>query len=291
MIDRPALAEFLRSRRQALQPADVGLPRGARRRTSGLRREEIAALSDMSSDYYARLERGAGPQPSAQMVAAIARGLRLSLAERDHLFRLAGHAVPARDRVSDHVSPGMMRVLDRMSDTPAQVMGSLGETLAQTPPAIALLGEQTRLRGPWRSAVYRWFTDPSSRQIYFADDHAWHARTMTAQLRRSATEAGPLSAAAALARRLRQESGEFAALWADHEIGLTYSDVKRFVHPEIGRLDLHCQTLLDPDQQQSLLVFTATPGTQSAEKLQLLAILGDQQLAVSASGGDRRSSR
>src|ERR687890_1606046 len=110
MIYRAGLAAFLRRRREALQPEDVGLPRGSRRRTSGLRREEVAALCHMSTDYYARLERERGPQPSEQMIAAIALGLHLSLAERDHLFRLAGHNPPARGPAGDHISPGMLRV-------------------------------------------------------------------------------------------------------------------------------------------------------------------------------------
>jgi len=139
-MDPIGLGTFLRTRREALQPEDVGMPRGARRRTSGLRREEVASLVGMSPDYYARLERGAGPQPSEQMVAAIARGLRLSLAERDHLFTLAGHTTPRRTSRTDHVAPALMRVLDRLQDTPAQVMGGLGETLVQTPQAVALLG-------------------------------------------------------------------------------------------------------------------------------------------------------
>src|SRR5512133_3651150 len=110
-IDRAGLAEFLRRRREALQPEDVGLPRGARRRTSGLRREEVAALCHMSADYYARLERERGPQPSEQMVASIAQGLHLSLAERDHLFRLAGQQPPARGPGGEHIGPGLLRIL------------------------------------------------------------------------------------------------------------------------------------------------------------------------------------
>ena len=96
MIDRSGLADFLRVRREALQPEDVGLPRGHRRRTSGLRREEVAVLCHMSADYYTRLEQERGPQPSEQMVAAIAQGLHLTLDERDHLFHLAGHRAPER---------------------------------------------------------------------------------------------------------------------------------------------------------------------------------------------------
>src|SRR5689334_23468692 len=99
-IDRAGLAEFLRRRRESLQPEDVGLPRGTRRRTSGLRREEVAAICHMSVDYYSRLERERGPHPSEQMVASIAQGLHLSLDERDHLFRLVGHRAPPRGAAS-----------------------------------------------------------------------------------------------------------------------------------------------------------------------------------------------
>src|SRR3712207_9147259 len=98
IVDRAQLADFLRTRREALQPEDVGLPRGPRRRTGGLRREEGAALCHMSTDYYARLEREGGPQPSEQMIASIAQGLHLSLDERDPLFRPAGHQPPPRGR-------------------------------------------------------------------------------------------------------------------------------------------------------------------------------------------------
>jgi transcriptional regulator with XRE-family HTH domain len=279
-MDRAELAEFLRTRRAVLQPEDVGLPRGPRRRTQGLRREEVAALAGMSPDYYARIERGAGPMPSDQMIAAIARALRLSLAERDHLFLLAGHPAPQPTLREAHISPGLLRVLDRLADTPAQLMvAGLGETLAQTGPAKALLGDQTRYTGDARSVCYRWFTDPSSREVYVREDHPRHGRTFVAQLREVATRQGPSSPAALLARKLRGISPEFATYWADHEIGLKYLEEKRFVHPEVGRLDLFCQTLLDPERQQALLVFTATPGTESHEKLALLAVLGDQQLS------------
>jgi transcriptional regulator with XRE-family HTH domain len=280
-MDASGLADFLRTRREALQPEDVGLRRGPRRRTSGLRREEIAELSGMSTDYYARLERGGGPQPSEQMIAAIARGLRLSLAERDHLFLLAGHSAPKTARRSDHINPGLMRVLDRLMDTPAQIMNSVGETLAQTPVAVALLGDETSLEGMRRANVYRWFTDPASRQVYLEADRAGLSRVFVAQHRHAVTQYGPRSYAATIADRLKEKSAEFAELWSAHEVGLVHSDDKHFVHPEVGELDLHCQVLLDPDQEQALLVFTARPGSVSAERLQLLAVIGRQNLSES----------
>lgn len=273
-MNQVALGTFIRTRREALQPEDVGLRRGSRRRTAGLRREEVADLSDMSTDYLARLERGSGPQPSEQMIGALARGLRLTVDERDHLLLLAGHRAPARPGSGDHVSPGLMRILDRLTDTPAQVMGSLGETLAQNATVVALLGDESHYTGLARSAVYRWFTDPSTRSIYPTEDHDHHGRVQVSQLRSALARLGPQSAAADLAERLQELSPEFATLWGANEVGLRNSEEKRFLHPEVGELSLYCQVVLDPDQMHTLLVFTATPGTPSADKVRLLNVVG-----------------
>lgn len=281
--DRAELAAFLRARRDGLQPTDVGLARGLRRRTPGLRREEVAQLCDMSADYLARLERGTGPHPSEQLLAAIARGMRLTLDERDHLFLLCGFRGSGRGVRAAHVGPGLMRILDRLADTPAQIMGPLGQTLVQTPPAVALLGDETSHVGPARSAVHRWFTDPRSRDRYLPEDHELTGRVNVALLRGALTRDGPRSPAARLVLSLRKASGEFANLWDRQEIGVRFSGQKRFVHPEVGRIDLFCQALLEPDQAHSLLVFTATPGSESQEKLSLLAVLGNERLPPSPS--------
>jgi len=277
-LNRIELADFLRKRRAALQPEDVGLPRGTRRRTSGLRREEVAALCGMSADYYSRLERCRGPQPSEQMIAAIARGMHLTIDERDHLFVLAGHNAPRREHRCDHVSPGLMRVLDRLEDTPAAVSTGLGETLRQTRLAVALFGDQTRYSGYARSGIYRWFTDPDARTLYPDDEHEMLGRVFTAQLRAAATQSGGGSRADAMARDLLERSEEFGRLWEAHEIGVRYTRQKRIVHPEVGLIELDCQRLLDSEQPQSLLVYTATPGSESYEKLQLLGVIGNQNL-------------
>jgi transcriptional regulator with XRE-family HTH domain len=281
-MDRAQLADFLRRRREVLQPEDVGLRRGSRRRTSGLRREEVAALCDMSVDYYSRLEQSRGPQPSEQMLAAIARGLRLTLDERDHLFRLAGHTAPVRALRSEHVSPGTMRVLDRLADTPAQVMTELGETLAQTPAARALFGDETRYEGFMRSVGYRWFVDPSARNVYPTEDHAMHSREFTADIRRVYAKYGARSRAGAIVDALLVESEEFATLWKAHEVHSTHAREKRVQHPEVGVMELQCQFLIDPEQGQTLLVLTATPGTESHELLQLLSVIGTQAMASGA---------
>lgn len=278
MIDRTGLAGFLRNRREALQPEDVGMPRGQRRRTSGLRREEVAALCNMSADYYARLERERGPQPSQQMLASIAQGLHLSIDERDHLFRLAGHNPPPRGTASEHISPGLLRILDRLEDTPAEIVTELGETLRQTPMGVALTGDTTRYTGPARSMGYRWFTDPEARNLYAPEEHAFMTRMYAAGLRGLVTLRGPGSRAAYLAELLLDSSEEFRRVWDDHEIGIRPHEVKHFVHPEVGALELNCQRLVDPDQAHSLMVYTAVPGTESYEKLQVLSVIGAQSL-------------
>ncbi|MET4782903.1 helix-turn-helix transcriptional regulator [Glaciihabitans sp. UYNi722] len=278
-MDRAQLADFLRTRRESLQPEDVGLTRGPRRRASGLRREEVASLSGMSVDYYNRIEQQRGPQPSEQMLAAIARGLHLSVEERDHLFRLAGHNAPLRLPRTDHIGPGIMRVLDRLGDTPAQVMNGLGETLVQTPPAVALLGIETAFTGLERSVVYRWFTMPASRRIYPEEDQPMHARYFTADLRAGYSRLGERSRAGEIVDALLDSSEEFRDEWSRHEVGKRQGTRKRIQHPELGILELDCQVLFDADQSQSLLVFTATPGSESHEKMQLLNVIGSQQLA------------
>jgi transcriptional regulator with XRE-family HTH domain len=271
VIDRAGLAEFLRRRRGSLQPEDVGLPRGQRRRTEGLRREEVASLCHLSADYYSRLERERGPHPSPQMIASIAQGLHLSLDERDHLFRLAGHQPPTRDATSEHISPGLLRIFDRLADTPAEIITELGETLRQNALAVALTGDLSRYTGPARSIGYRWFTEPDCRARYHADDHALHSRVFAAGLRRTVSVRGPRSYAAHLQRLLLERSEEFRTVWNEHEVGVRYGSVKRFVHPEVGELEVACQSLLDPDQSHVLLVYTAVPGSDSSEKLRLLS--------------------
>ncbi|MFE4963067.1 hypothetical protein [Streptomyces sp. NPDC056660] len=150
----------------------------------------------MSADYFARLERDDGPQPSEQMITAIARGLRLNPDERDHLFLLAGYRTARRDLRLQHVGPGLMRVMNGLAGTTAQVMGPLGETLLQTPSAVALLGEQTQYTGNARSATYRWFTDPAARERYHPDEYDDSSRTNVALLRAAVTRDGPGSPAA-----------------------------------------------------------------------------------------------
>ncbi|MFF5158280.1 helix-turn-helix transcriptional regulator [Streptomyces sp. NPDC000348] len=273
-MDRAALADFLRRRREALRPEDLGLPAGARRRTLGLRREEVASLAVMSTDYYTRLEQRRGPQPSEHMLASLARALRLTSDERTYLYRIAGHNAPVSLSASPHVAPALLRVLDRLDDTPALVLTDLGETLVQNRMAAALLGDASKHTGLARSAIYRWFTDPAERSVYPEADHDRQSRAQVANLRAAHGLRGPRSRAGELVRALQRANEEFAELWDRHEVAQRFEDHKTLVHPELGAIELDCQALFTEDQSQTLLVLTAPPRTEGHEKLQLLAVLG-----------------
>ncbi|QDP94707.1 helix-turn-helix domain-containing protein [Microlunatus elymi] len=279
-MDRTALAEFLVRRRQSLLPADVGLPAGARRRTQGLRREEVAFLAAMSTDYYTRLEQQRGPQPSTQLLGSLARALRLSPDERDYLFRVAGHDAPDRAVSTPYVAPALMRVLDRLTDTPALILSALGETLVQNDPARALLGDRTSYQGFERSEIYRWFASPDhERRMYPEHDRERAGRAQVATLRAAYGSMGPQSQAGALVAELLRISPEFVELWDRQEVARRFEDHKILIHPEVGELELDCQALFTEDQSQALLVLTAAPRSDSEQKLKLLAVVGTQRFS------------
>ncbi|GAB3964639.1 helix-turn-helix transcriptional regulator [Actinoallomurus acanthiterrae] len=280
-MDRASLADFLRRRREELRPEDVGLPPGARRRAPGLRREEVAALAVMSTDYYTRLEQQRGPQPSEQMLASLARALRLTEDERAYLFRVAGRGTPASVSTAQHVAPALLRVLDRLEDTPALILSDLGETLVQNRMAAALFGDESGHTGLARSGIYRWFTDPSERLRYPEDDRDRQSRAQVANLRAAYGSTGPQSRAGELVRALQKRSAEFAGLWERHEVAKRYEDHKTLIHPELGAIEVDCQVLFTEDQSQALLVLTAAPNTEGHEKLRLLAVLGRQRFTES----------
>jgi transcriptional regulator with XRE-family HTH domain len=280
-VDRTELADFLRRSRARLEPSDVGLPAGARRRTPGLRREEVAQLTGMSADYYTRLEQARGSRPSRHMLSALARALRLSEDERDHLFHLTGEEPPRETHGSArHVRPGLLMVLDRLYDAPAQVISDWGEVFAQNAMAVALAGEAE----PDRNIVRRYFTDPRTRELFPAEDREEHARAHVAQLRAVLAARPQDPGPAGLVAELRDRSPEFAALWEQHEVAVRRASVKRFIHPVVGLLELDCEVLLSADQGQLLIVHSARPGTETHERLQLLRVVGLQDLTPGGRG-------
>jgi transcriptional regulator with XRE-family HTH domain len=274
------LGSFLRSRRERIRPESVGLIAGPRRRVAGLRRDEVAQLAGASVDYYSELERGAGSQPSEQMLAAISRALRLTSDERTYLYHLADRPVPVQGGPTSHVHPGMMDLLTRLTGTPAQVITDLHVTLVQNPLAVALLGDQSGFRGRNASFVYRWFTDAGARQIYPAEEHDTQSRAFVADLRAAVARRDAKDPEArALVSDLVAGSPEFAALWGEHDVAVRRADRKRIDHPALGLLDVNCLHLFTEDGRQRLLWFTPALGTDSADKLDLLAVVGAQELS------------
>ncbi|PWI45012.1 helix-turn-helix transcriptional regulator [Streptomyces sp. ICBB 8177] len=283
-MNLPELGAFLRTRRDRMRPAEVGLPRGPRRRVPGLRREEVAQLAGLSADYYTELERGGaknGVQPSAQTLAALARALRLNGDERDHLFHLAERPVPpSAHGPSAHVQPALLALLDRLSNTPARVITDLHETLVENDLALSLFGSSPAHRGPAASFVYRWFTDPQAREIYPPEDHPHHSRVFVADLQAAAARRGGDPEVTKMVAVLRRRSQEFAALWDTHDVAVRRMDHKRIVHPLLGVIELDCYNLLSEDGRQRLLWFTASPGSTGAEQLELLSVIGTQELSI-----------
>jgi transcriptional regulator with XRE-family HTH domain len=277
-MNREDLADFLRRRRERLQPDDVGLPGGRRRRTAGLRREEVAALASMSADFYARIEQRRGSRPSRETILALARALRLTLDERDYLLRLAGYEAPPHAVRSDHVSPALLRVLDQL-DTPAQVTSDLAVTLIQNPLAEALVGVQTEYSGHERSLYYRWFTNGAERDRHPPEDHDTHSRSYVANLRAVYGRDPEDLETRELVELLSSESAEFRELWSRHEVLVRRDTHKRFVHPTIGLIELDCQILTAENQTERLVVFTAEPGSEDADRLKLLAVVGRETFA------------
>ncbi|MFI5689981.1 helix-turn-helix transcriptional regulator [Streptomyces sp. NPDC051636] len=270
-----ALAAFLRSRRDRIRPPDVGLPTSTRRRVPGLRREEVAQLAGLSADYYTELERGSGAQPSAQVVAALARALRLNDDECDHLFRLAGRPVPLRAHGSTaQGQPALLCLLDRLTTTPAQVVTDLHEPVAQNELAIALVGRHPAGGGFTSSFAYRWFTDPDSRSLYPEEDHRHHSRAYVADLQAVAARRGRDAQVGQMVAELRQHSQEFAALWDTHDVALRRAGQQRLVHPVLGIIEVECHSLFSEEGCQRLLWMTAPPGTTGATQLELLSAVG-----------------
>ncbi|MCH0540864.1 helix-turn-helix domain-containing protein [Streptomyces sp. MUM 203J] len=276
-INRRELADFLRRRRDRVRPQDVGLTPGPRRRIAGLRREEVAQLAGMSADYYIRLEQARGPQPSAPMLAALARALRLTEDERDHLYLLAGHPPPASHTGTGHVGPGLLHLLDQLPHTPAQVLSDLGDVLAQNAIAQALFSGVCTVSEHGRNVVWRWFTQPGVRAAYPPEEHDYYSRLHVADLRAAVTRRGTDAAAARLLERLRAASEEFRELWELHEVAVRRHTRMRILHDELGPLSLDCQVLLAPEGDHRLVLYTPPPGGDEAGRLALLQVIGTER--------------
>jgi transcriptional regulator with XRE-family HTH domain len=280
-VSRAELAVFLRRCRERVRPEDVGMEAGRRRRTPGLRRQEVAQLAGMSVDYYVRLEQGRGPTPSRQMLAAIGRALRLSRDELAYLHQLAGEAPPTPGTVNTDVAPAVLQLLDRFDDVPALICDAKFDVLATNAMAVALLGDLSAGPPSERNVVWRYFTRQASR-VRHEDDG--FARMSVADLRSVVARYPKDPGVHELVERLLSASEPFRRLWAEQNVRTSRSHHKTVEHPDVGRIDLDCTALHDPERDQWIIMYTAAPGTPAHQALQLLKVIGTQQLDPAGDG-------
>jgi transcriptional regulator with XRE-family HTH domain len=279
-MDKRELAAFLRRCRERLGPETVGLPVAGPRRTPGLRREEVAGLSHISTQYYTRLEQARGPRPSRHVLAALGRALRLTDTERVHLYELADGPAGAPPGPSADVPDHILDLVDRLPDTAAVVLDAKYDVLAWNPLAAALLEDfSARPRGD-RNVLRRFFlTRDPARRHYGMPDGDGFARFAAGRLRAAVTRYPDDRATRALVAELLRESDEFARLWAAHRITDARYRPTGVDHPVVGWVELRCHVLDVPARDQRLVLFTAEPGTPAHDALRLLAVIGTQRLA------------
>ncbi|SHF68902.1 Helix-turn-helix domain-containing protein [Jatrophihabitans endophyticus] len=283
LVDMTELGEVLRAWRDRLGPGDVGLPPGRGRRAVGLRREEVAMLAGVSLEYLVRLEQGRARHPSASLLAALARTLRLTDDERDHLYRAGGVAVPSRGVVPQHVLPGVQRIVDRLGDVPLAVHTAAWDVVLWNPLWAAITGDPRERQGLDRNVAWRHFTEARG-VIDFDEQHAEQfADDLAADLREAAGRYPDDPGLARLITRLRDESPDFARRWGRAHVARHRSSRKTATSTPVGPIRLDCDVLTVPGSDLRIVVYTAAPGTEDASKLELLAVTGVQAVSAAAS--------
>ena len=271
---------MVRRWRDRLAPETAGLPAGGRRRATGLRREELAGLAGISADYLTRLEQGRATSPSAQVVESLVRALRLADAERDLLYRLAGHAAPGLDVVPSRITASVQRMLDRLAHTPVAVYDATWTLLVANAPYDALMGETSTWHGIERNAVWRHLVGPGTRAVHTREEQATFEAQLVADLRLTAARYRTDRTLTRLVGELREQSPHFVELWESGDPGFRQEPSKRKVidHPAVGRITLDCDTLFVAGDDLRLMVYTAEPATADADRLALAVVLGTQTL-------------
>jgi transcriptional regulator with XRE-family HTH domain len=272
--------QAVRRWRDRVAPGDVGLPQGGRRRASGLRREELAGLAGISVDYLTRLEQGRATSPSAQVLEALARALRLSDPERELLFRLGGHAAPGRGLVSSRIPPSVQRLLDRLTGNPVVVYDAMWNLIVANAGYEALTGASA-WHGIGRNAVWRNVVGPGPAAVHTPEELAEQQEGIVADLRLTAAKYPDDPRVQKLVAELRRQSPLFTRLWDSAELRQheDRSRHKHFEHPEAGRIGLDCDTLVVAGDDLRIMVYSAEPGSADAERLELAIVLGTQSLS------------
>ena len=270
------LAGCLRAWRERMTPAQAGLPTGSKRRVTGLRREEVASLAGVSVDYLSRLEQGRAQAPSPSVLSSLARALRLSEAERSHLFRLAGQVEPSPGTINRHVTPSLQRLVDRLADVPVIVVDAAGELIAANLLASALMGDSSGLSRRERTLAWRHFTGQPSRVVRDERETEEAESTMVAELHDALGRYPADEHLSALIGDLLDASPRFAELWRRHPVARVHARRKRFAHPEVGTITVDCEALSVQASDLQLIVYTAPAGSPDAAALELLATIGLQ---------------
>ncbi|MEU3340611.1 helix-turn-helix transcriptional regulator [Streptomyces sp. NPDC006668] len=286
MSDSTPLGDFLRARREALKPQDVGLPEHGRRRVPGLRREEVAMLAGVSSDYYMRLEQGRETSPSPQVIDAIAAALHLDDEAHDHLRRLTRAPQERRGISAGHnrISPQLLQLIDNWPDTPAFILGPALDILAHNALAAALHSGFQRFDNLARMI----FLDPAGPTFYQDWDKA--ANSCVAELRAAYGHEPDSSRITEVVDTLCAKSPEFAELWARHEVKRKTQQAKNLAHPEVGALEIQFSAFtVSSAPHQQLVVYQAEPASATAAAFAELRSRADRgesaQMVQDESGG------
>ncbi|MEU3629321.1 helix-turn-helix domain-containing protein [Streptomyces fradiae] len=268
------LGTALRRWRDRLSPVDIGRSARPGRRAAGLRREELAELAGLSVDYVVRLEQGRARNPSAQVVASLARALRLEPEERDHAYRLAGLLPPHDGTISTRVPAGVQRMLARLGDLPAGVFSADWTLLSWTPAWAALLGDPGGRTHTERNLVRAAFASgPRGLAAWPVrqDGDILHS-ALVADLRAALVTYPHDRGLVELVEELRSTRADFARLWDEGAVGLHASVRKTVVHPRVGDVVCDCDVLTVPGCDVRLLVYTVAAGSLDAEKLEFLRV-------------------
>ncbi len=268
-MDKQQLAAFLRSRRERLRPEDAGLPAGPRRRTPGLRREEVAVLAHISTEYYVRLEQGRAPRPSAEVLAGITAALRLTDAESAHLHLLAGTAPNRSGLHRRDVRPSILALLERLPQTAGFVTSAIFEVLAWNDLAAALMEDYGIAED--RNLARKAFADPP---LYGVSDATEFRHSVVMGLCATLARYPTDPEVTGLVEELRASSPMFARLWERHDVQAAPMLTKTFHHPAVGPVTVDCDTMTLTDRDQTLVLYTAPQGSRDAEALSLLSVLG-----------------
>ncbi|MET7655529.1 helix-turn-helix transcriptional regulator [Streptomyces sp. NPDC005486] len=260
----------------------IARPRRESGRAPGLRREEVAQLAFISTEYYTRLEQARAPHPSREVLAQIARALRLSDAERDHLHHLAGTPPGPAPGPSREVRQSIVDLLHRLPQAAAIVLSATYEVIAWNALAAALMEDFSALPRRDRNLVRRAFLEPrrGGARLYGVSDVEEFARTAAQHLRAAAARYPGDLELTALISELLAGSEEFAELWAAHEVSARPTLCKTFDHPLVGPVSVDCDVLDITDRDQRVVIYTAAPGSPSEEALRLLSVVGTQRMDV-----------